>query len=74
MKKEEIAATVRNEVWELDALIKKLQTRRDRLRSLALELEAEIAGPNAQNQPPVPDSKFRKVIDKFFGEEPKRKK
>jgi len=36
-----------------------------------LDLEAEIAGPIAQN--PVPDSKFRKAIDKVFGEKPKRR-
>jgi hypothetical protein len=73
MNKQEIAATLRNEVGELEVSIKKLQARCDRLKSMVLELEAEIAGPDAQNQTPVPDSKFRKMIDKVFGEEPKRK-
>lgn len=73
MNKQEIAATLRTEVGELEVAIKKLQARCDRLKSLVLDLEAEIAGPTAQNQPPVPDSKFRKAIDKVFGEKPDRK-
>ena len=74
MNKQEIAETLRNEVSELDALIKKLQARCDRMKSLVLKLEAEIAGQDPRNQNPVPDSKFRKMIDRVFGEEPKRKK
>ncbi len=74
MTKEEIAETLRNEVSELDALIKKLNVRCDRMKSLVLKLEAEIAGQDPRNQNPVPDSKFRKMIDKVFGEEPKRPK
>lgn len=74
MNKQEIAETLRNEVSELDALIKKLNARCDRMKSLVLELEAEIAGQDPRNQSPVLDSKFRKMIDKVFGEEPKRKK
>ena len=73
MNKQEIAATLRNEVGELEVLIKKLQARCDRMKSLVLKLEAEIAGSNPRNQTPGPDSKFRKVIDKVFGEKPKRK-
>ena len=72
MNKQEIAETLRNEVGDLEVSIKKLQARCDRMRSLVLKLEAEIAGPAAQNQTPGPDSKFRKMIDKVFGEEPKR--
>lgn len=74
MNKQEIAEILRNEVGNLEVSIKKLQARCDRLKALALKLEAEIAGP-----PPAPikalgpDSKFRKMIDKVFGEEPKRK-
>jgi hypothetical protein len=74
MKKEEIVASVWSEVWELEALIKKLQARRDKMKSLAHELDAEIAGPSAEIRALGPDSKFRKVIDKVFGEQPKRKK
>jgi hypothetical protein len=74
MNKEEIAETLRNEVSELDALIKKLNARCDRMKSLVLKLEAEISGQDPRNQGLVPDSKFRKMIDKVFGEEPKRSK
>ena len=73
MNKQEIAATLRTEVGELEVSIKKLPVRCDRLKSLVLDLEAEITGPAAQNQTPVPDSKFRKAIDKVFGEKPNRK-
>ena len=73
MNKQEIAETLRTEVSELNVLIKKLQARCDRFKSLVLDLEAEIAGQDPRNQKPVPDSKFRKMIDKVFGEEPKRK-
>jgi hypothetical protein len=71
MNKQEIAATLRNEVGELEVSIKKLQARCDRLKTFVLDLEAEIAGPAAQTL--VPDSKFRKAIDRVFGEKPKRK-
>ena len=72
MNKKEIAATLRTEVGELEVLIKKLQARLERSKRLVLDLEEEIAGPQAQI--PLPDSKFRKVIDSVFGEEPKRPK
>jgi len=71
MNKKEISVILRTEVGELEGLIKKLQFRCDRLKSFLSDLEAEIAGPSAQNQVPVPDSKFRKAIDKVFGEKPK---
>jgi hypothetical protein len=74
MNKKEIAETLWAEVWELEALIKKIKARSDRLRKLALDLHAETAGPIAQNQPPVPASKLRKAIDLVFGEKPKRPK
>ncbi len=73
MNKQEIAETLRNEVGELEVLIKKLQARCDRLKSLVLDLEAEITGQDPRNQTPVPDSKFRKAIDRVFGEKPKRR-
>jgi len=72
MNKEEIAAAMRNEVGELEVLIKKLQARLERSKQLVLDVEAEIAGP--QTKQTVPDSKFRKVIDQVFGEKPKRRK
>jgi hypothetical protein len=72
MNKTEIAETLRQEVGELEVSIIKLQARCERLKTFVLDLEAEIAGPEAQKQRPVGDSKFRKVIDRVFGEKPKR--
>ena len=72
MNKQEIAATLRTEVGELEVLIKKLQARLERSKRLVLDLEAEIAGPETQK--PAADSKFRKVIDQVFGEKPQRPK
>ena len=71
MNKQQIAESLRNEVGELEVSIKKVQARCERLKKFVLDLEAEIAGPIAQD--PVPDSKFRKAIDRVFGETPKRK-
>jgi phage shock protein A len=72
MTKTEIAETLRQEVGELEVAITKLQARCEKLKTFVLELESEIAGPEAQNQRPVADSKFRKAIDRVFGEKPKR--
>ena len=74
MNKKEIAVTLRTELGHLEAEIKKLQTRCDRLKSFVQNLEAEIAGPVAPPQTSILDGKFRKVIDSVFGEEPKRPK
>lgn len=71
MNKAEIAAILRQEVGQLEVSIKKLQTRCDKLKRFVLDLEEEIEGPS---KPPEPDSKFRKMIDKVFGEEPKSRK
>ena len=70
MNKAEIAAALRQEVGELEVLIKKLQTRLARSKRLVLDIEEEIAGPATPK--PVDNSKFRKVIDQVFGEKPKR--
>ena len=72
MNKHEIAAILRTEVGHLEAEIKKLQARCDRLKTFVLDLEAELAGPAVATA--APDSKFRKVIDQVFGETPKRPK
>jgi hypothetical protein len=72
MNKAEIAEALRQEVGELEVTIKKLQSRCERLKKFVLDLEDEIAGPRAKT--PEPDSKFRKMIDQVFGEEPKRPK
>jgi hypothetical protein len=69
MNKAEIAAALRTEVGELEVLIKKLQARLERSKRLVLTIEAELAGPVSQN--PAPESKFRKAIDRVFGEKSK---
>ncbi len=71
MNKAEIAAALRTEVGELEVLIKKLQTRLERSKRLVLDIEAEIAPPKPKTEV---DSKFRKVIDSVFGENPKSRK
>jgi len=70
MNKTEIAEVLRKEVSELNASIKKVQARCDRLKQLVLDLEEEISPP----KPERPDGKFRKIIDTVFGEKPKRPK
>ena len=72
MNKTEIAEILRQEVGELEASIKKLHARCERLKRFVLDIEDEIAGPPARA--PQPDSKFRKIVDKVFGEEPKPRK
>lgn len=72
MNKVEIAEMLRKEVGELEVSIKKVQGRCERLKRFVLDLEDEIAGPQAKV--PEPDSKFRKVIDQVFGEKPRRPK
>ena len=76
MNKKEIAETLRAEVGALEDLIRKLKARSDRLKQMVLELEDEIAGPVAQKDTTMlgPDSKFRKVVDRVFGETPKPRK
>jgi predicted nuclease with TOPRIM domain len=73
MNKKDIAETLRTEVGALEDLIKKLKARSDRLKKMLFELEEEIAGPASAKQIKAlgPDSKFRKVIDRVFGETPK---
>jgi len=74
MNKTEIAVTLRQEVGELEVSIKKLQDRCERMKTFVLELEAEIADLDSQNRRSVKDSRIRKVIDRVFGEKPKRPK
>jgi hypothetical protein len=71
MNKVEIAEVLRKEVSELNASIKKVQARCDRLKQLVLDLEAEVAPPSRSL---VDDGKFRKIIDSVFGEKPRRPK
>jgi hypothetical protein len=73
MNKKDIAETLRTEVGALEDLIKKLKSRSDRLKKMLFELEEEIAGPAAQKEIKMlgADSKFRKMVDRVFGETPK---
>jgi hypothetical protein len=72
MNKAEIAEQLRREVGELEITIKKTQARCDKLKRFVLDLEEELG----MHRPPEPErpSEFRKVIDKVFGERPKRPK
>jgi hypothetical protein len=74
MNKTEIAAALRQEVGELEVVIKKLQKRCDKLKSFVLNLEAEIEGPSQSRPGPLDTGKFREVIDRVFGEKPKHRK
>jgi hypothetical protein len=68
MNKKEIAQRVRIEANELEALIKKLQFRHEHLNWLAEALESEGKPPAAPNHKPAPDGKFRKLLNKVYGE------
>ena len=68
MNRKEIAQKVRTEVVELEALVKKLQFRCEHLKWLADTLESDGKLPAAQIQKPVSESKFRKLINKVYGE------
>ena len=72
MNKEEIAATLREEIGHLEVSIKNAQACCERLKKFVLDLEEEINP--TQPQKTIVDGKFRKMIDKVFGEEPKRPK
>ena len=75
MNKTEIAAALRQEVGELEVTIKKVQARCEKLKKFVLNLEAEIEGKTYPEAPGILDTgKFREVIDKVFGEKPKRRK
>jgi hypothetical protein len=74
MNKQEIAEALRNEVGHLEIEIKKLQARCERLKRFVLNLEDEIAGPVVSNQKTIFDTKFGKVVERVFGEKPKRPK
>jgi hypothetical protein len=72
MNKQEIAAALREEVGHLEVSIKKVQARCEQLKRFVLDLEEEINP--TQPQKTIVDGKFRKMIDKVFGEEPKKPK
>jgi hypothetical protein len=68
MNRKEIVQRVRIEANELEALVKKLQYRSEHLRWLADSLESDGKPPAAKNQEPAPEGKFRKLINKVYGE------
>jgi hypothetical protein len=72
MKQQEIAEILRKEVGELEVAIKKVQARCDRFKRFVLDLEDEL-NPRGEVPKSILDGKFREVIDKVFGEKPKRK-
>lgn len=73
MNKKEIATALRQQVGELEVTIKKLQARCESMKLFVLDLEAELPGAETR-KPKFEDSRFRKVIDRVFGEAPKRPK
>jgi hypothetical protein len=74
MNKQEIAEILRNEVGQLEASIKKVQARCDRFKRIVLDLEEELNPTPGEEPKSILDGKFREVIDKVFGEKPKRPK
>jgi hypothetical protein len=65
MNRKELVITIRTEAKEIEAIIKKLQYRCDHLKLLADQFEAAGKGPDQKELPP---SKFRKMVDKIYGE------
>jgi hypothetical protein len=65
MNRKELAYTIRTDAKEIEAVIKKLQYRCDHLKWLADQLEAVGKRPEEKEGPP---SKFRKMVDKIYGE------
>lgn len=72
MNKQEIAELLRNEVGQLQGSIDKVQARCDRLKQFVLDLEEELNPTRGAPRKSILDGKFREVIDKVFGEKPKR--
>jgi hypothetical protein len=73
MKQQEIAEILRKEVGELEVSIKKVQARCDRLKRFVLNLEDELNPTRGEPPKSILDGKFREMVDKVFGEKPKRK-
>jgi hypothetical protein len=71
MKQQEITEILRKEIGELEVCIKKTQARCDRLKRFVIALEDELNPPGPEPKS-ILDGKFREVIDKVFGEKPKR--
>jgi hypothetical protein len=73
MKQQEITEILRKEIGELEVCIKKAQARCDTLKRFVIALEDEL-NPTREEPKSILDGKFREVIDKVFGEKPKRPK
>jgi hypothetical protein len=67
MTKAELVETLRTEAREIEALMKKLQTRCNHIKSLAEQIE-NSGKKNQQDETP---NKFWKAVDKVFGEKKK---
>lgn len=72
MTKQEIAEILRKEIGELEVCIKKAQARCDGLKRFVLDLEEEINPSTGPAPKSILDGKFREVIDKVFGEKPRK--
>jgi len=68
MNTKEIATRIRIEANAIEDIIKKLQFRHEHLSWLADSLESDGKPPVAEGQKPVSENKFRKLIDKVYGE------
>jgi hypothetical protein len=68
MNRKEIANKIRTEADELEILIKKIQTRRDHLKSLANELDPVGTQPDDKGERPFPKNKFWKLVDKVYAD------
>lgn len=73
MTKQEIAEALRKEVGELEVTIKKTQARCDRLKRFVLNLEEELNPTSGEEPKSILDGKFREMVDKVFGEKPKKR-
>jgi hypothetical protein len=71
MNRQELVEALRKEAWEIEALMKKMQTRRDRLHGLADDIESDGKPRNPQGD--APPNKFRKFVNTLYGEKPKKK-
>ncbi len=66
MTKAELVETLRNEAREIEKLITKMQERCNQVKLLAEHIEN--SGKKRAPEAEEPPSKFRKAIDKVFGE------
>jgi hypothetical protein len=70
MNKKELVESIREDVKEMEDLIKKLQYRCEHLKWMAEQIEA--AGTKPQMTKPEKTTKFRKIVDSIYGEKKKQ--